>query len=586
MTRVAILVLATAVLRTLSAEPSSVAVGAAATLARFHEENPKPGERSLYFVYWHPSDREPAPQYRQRLTRVMKHIEQFYADEMDRLGFGRRTIRLPLAEDGLLTVHVVKGQKPFSEYNVRSGGAILDESRPTLASAGIDPLRETVMIFCRMGEWDAARRTWKHRSPYYAGGTHRSGRAWQVDSPILDTLWLDKKKPMMRDGQYGRISMGRHNSIFIGGVAHELGHALSLPHCKGAVAENARFGTAIMGSGNRAYGEELRGEGKGAHLSLASALRLASHPMFSGSVKAMNQPARGSFEGLSFSHEEFGIEVRGSVKSALPTYAILGYVDPGGGGDYDSIPVTVLPEKNGRFVLSMADVPLPKSRLIELRLFGLQVNGSSYRRALAFRTDEAGRPDVKDLQMELSLDSVVAALNAKDLHGAENAASKLSEGSLAARIARRLLRPVKQVPLLDATQGGALSEFLPAEVKVGWGKPAYDRVPGPEMILAAGDRIFETGIYAHAPARHTYDLGGRWTRLKGFCGLARGHRGKVVFRIVLDGEEAWKSAAIEGVRLGSYDLDLVGVEKLELLVDDLGDSSSDWGFWLDPVLTR
>ena len=36
----------------------------------------------------------------------------------------------------------------------------------------------------------------------------------------------------MQDGEYGRISMGKHNSIFIGGVAHELGHALSLPHNK------------------------------------------------------------------------------------------------------------------------------------------------------------------------------------------------------------------------------------------------------------------------------------------------------------------------------------------------------------------
>lgn len=32
----------------------------------------------------------------------MLHIQQFYADEMERIGFGRRTIQLDQADDQLL----------------------------------------------------------------------------------------------------------------------------------------------------------------------------------------------------------------------------------------------------------------------------------------------------------------------------------------------------------------------------------------------------------------------------------------------------------------------------------------------------
>ncbi len=110
--------------------------------------------------------------------------------------------------------------------------------------------------------------------------------AWQLDSPELDATNLSLTKPMIQDGQYGRISLGKHNSIFTGGIAHELGHAPGLPHREARPDEAVR-GTALMGSGNQTYGDEVRGEGRGSFLMLAHALRLASHPQFSGSVRAL-----------------------------------------------------------------------------------------------------------------------------------------------------------------------------------------------------------------------------------------------------------------------------------------------------------
>ena len=81
--------------------------------------------------------------------------------------------------------------------------------------------------------------------PYYESGDSRHGTAWQVDSPLLDSALLGVNDQHITDGQYGRISLGKYNSFFVGGVCHELGHALGLPHCKESAASRAARGTAF-----------------------------------------------------------------------------------------------------------------------------------------------------------------------------------------------------------------------------------------------------------------------------------------------------------------------------------------------------
>ena len=355
------------------AEIAPKVAAARAILDPWVAAHPETAQRKVHLVLWTPRDRNPDPRYRERLSAIFKDIQSFYAREMTRLGFGPRTIGLDEAEDGLLRVHFVQGLKDYQEYSVSSGTEIRNECIPVLKAAGLKAEEETIVIFCNMSKWDPEKRMISQNSPYYASGTNRKGTAWQVDSPILDLALLEEKGQNVQDGQYGNISLGRYNSIFIGGACHELGHALGLPHNRERADEAAAFGTALMGSGNRTYGEQLRGEGKGSFLTLAHGMRLAAHPMFSGSVKGMGLRASAKPSEIAIQTKEKGFQFSGKVVGEPPVYAVIGYMDPEGGSDYDATTVTAVPDKDGHFTLDcQALVP---GKAGELRVVYLQANG-------------------------------------------------------------------------------------------------------------------------------------------------------------------------------------------------------------------
>ena len=139
----------------------------------------------------------------------------------------------------------------------------------------------------------------------------------------------------------------------------------------------------------------------------------------------------------------------------------------------------------------------------------------------------------------------------------------------------------------------ALGDAQPQLAEVGWLRPAANRIPRNDIIgppLLDSGKIYATGLWAHSPSRYVFDLGGKWKRLHGEAGLhtaIQPYTSGVVFVIKTDGWEVYRSLAIRGPTRPSYDVDLTGVKKLELIVENASDRSfHNWSLWLDPVLSR
>lgn len=575
------------------AENIEQAAAAGEILERWQQDHAEPVKRSLHIVCWTPEDREFPAGYRERMSRMLLHIQDFYGREMERNGFGRKSFNLVLDEQRQVVLHEVRGKFPMARYQKQSGREIREECLPVLRAAGIDAERETIAIFCNLATWNEQKLEFVHQSPYYAGGTYRSGTAWQLDSPELDTLNLPKKQPIMRDGEYGRISFGKHNSIFIGGMAHELGHAFGLPHCREQPHEKP-LGTALMGAGNRTYGDELREEGKGTFLTFAHALQLASHPQFCEQMETEQQQVTVTLDDLSIAAVGKAIRVEGTISGSPPIYGVLAYFDPEGNSNYNAAVTSTVPDANGRFELECSAL-VPGKRAL-LRLVPLHANGAlSNRDSLSqmqfpYSVSADGSPDLGTIEIKQELQPLVEALHRDDRPKAEELAARL-QNPRAQEIAAALMDDVSSQPTPvacpESKRSVSLSDLQPDSEKVGWFQPTRNRVPKRSLLLESHGQIFVRGLYAHAPARHVYSLGQSWQRLSGNVGLAAGQSGSVKFQILGDGRVLWESPVVKADQIETFDVSVENVGTLELITSPTEDGpNSDWGLWLEPTLSR
>ena len=365
--------------------------------------------KQLRVVYFRPKDRAPLKDYAERWHRITADIQQFYRDEMQRLGYGDVTFALEL-EEGKLKLHDVQGEaNDDGSYSYRSGGRIYREVAKVLAKKGVEADVETLLIVCGLSKTDGKKVA--IYSPYYGmGADHNKGICFVADS---DWLTIDGLKPdnkgitlqVKEHRGYEPFTLPRFSTTYIGGTIHELGHGMSLPH-NHATKEESERGTALMGAGNYTYRQEWRDEGKGSFLTHAHAIRLLVHPLFSGTTQQCAVSPNLQLQDLSVSFRNGQIHVRGKLQADIPAVAMIVYNDGENkdqkdyqvNNDYDATTWTSVVNPQNEFWIRVADL---KDGNHQLRLVSIHANGAAIVNRVHYATRD-GVPDFANTNKEIA----------------------------------------------------------------------------------------------------------------------------------------------------------------------------------------
>jgi hypothetical protein len=593
----------------------------------YHGPRPADPPKKLHVFYFTPSDREAPANHQQRVDAILEDIRAFYRDGMQRLGFGPKTFALARDANAKLIIPVVKGAQPEAAYP-RShedrmtgdpvvGGKVTKECEPALKDNGISLDNETVLILCNLATYDPKGGTgpagqvvptFNHHSPYAGMSWPKGGLCWAADWAEQDTKYLSTEGPQLYNFEFGNMSLGHLTTVMLGGIAHEMGHAFGLPHC-GERWDEKKLGTSIMGAGNHTYREELRHEGKGSFLTMASAMRLASRPLFNGSTTGMDVPGKIEEWHLSLSTNitrsdlagrPAAMRLEGTIKGSPPVYGVIAYFDSVHDGGYRAPTATSVPDAQGQFAIEISDLgPCEDGNL---RVEICHANGAVSERRIRFRVTREHRADLAQYELRRPLEPLAQAVLKNDRAIATQELQKLEQSNAAESLKLVARKLVATLDTKDQTTPAKVSDrlkelpvgdALAEHAEVGWLKPSANRIPAGDQVdspLLDSGNIYPTGLFAHSPSQYVYDLGGKWKRLKGEGGLHSEFQtcaAGVKFVIKGDGKELFRSNVIRDAKKTVYDVDVARVNRLELIVESAQNQNGcNWALWLEPMLFR
>jgi len=332
--------------------------------------------QQLNVVYFLGSDTEPVPDYERRLSELLLYLQQFYGREMQRHGYGARSFGLDIKSPGRVNIIEYKAKNPAAHYPYENGGgwkAAQELEEFFKANPDRKKSQHTLVI---MPTWNDEKNGPDNPGgvPFYGMGRN----CFALDYPAFDIKHLGQKT---REGQL--------LTKWYGGLAHELGHGLNLPHNHQTASDGKKYGTALMGAGNYTFGTSPT------FLTPASCALLDACEVFSVT------PAQKFYEGrpeveikdtaISFKGDQ--ILISGSYKSPQTVKALNVYVQGppyAVNQDYDAVSFSQrLGKKSGKFSMKIDKKELDGLTNNEFRisLMFILANGLHMQKHFTFHWD-------------------------------------------------------------------------------------------------------------------------------------------------------------------------------------------------------
>ncbi|MCT3923200.1 hypothetical protein HZP94_08240 [Elizabethkingia anophelis] len=318
----------------------------------------------LNVIYFIPSDNDSIPGFRKRISKILLEEQKFIAQNMIREGYGNKSFGLKLINDSLVDIYVIKGKRAKSEYPYSSSVSMPKINEELNSFYNLYPekkLSEHNLIIMPSATSDPLK---PGGVPFYGYGRN----CFALDYPDFDYNNLGKS------GQIGSLA-----TKWIGGLFHELGHGLNLPHNWGTKSLTASYGTALMGYGNYALGKSS------VFVTSTSAAILNTSQTFSSTSRSdWYKSIKFNLSHLTSSFENNKIILKGRFTADQTITNVLVYHDKkpyGSNLDYDAVTFLTTPNSSNEFIIESPLSEFQGSNTdingeYELRLHFLFANGT------------------------------------------------------------------------------------------------------------------------------------------------------------------------------------------------------------------
>lgn len=366
--------------------------------------------RPIKVVYFYHEEYQPCEGYENRLLSIMENIQDFYRKAI--LNYlpehsksnHPNSFALEKIQDKL-KIYMIEGKRPINEYAKKDRNGKVISDNWNVKNDVWDYLYEND-IFCPDNEVVLIFTPFFYVGnnnnndiidfgPFSGLGRNYKGFACAMDHPKLDPVHLKDKSS---SSCFGKLTLSQFNSKYLGGIAHELGHAFTLPDHGETDDEKTNSGTAIMGEYNLHYGEEEREDGKGVFLSETDVYRLSKVQAFSWDIDN-EKCCLCDIQSQRLPSGKF--EITGRVNSDQVILRMCAYLSKSNDqekydkfeSEYTSYPYRVNFLNGDSFEL-LINSPLNADRN-QLRLETILENGTSYQFLCKFNENEIANNELK-----------------------------------------------------------------------------------------------------------------------------------------------------------------------------------------------